>query len=417
MSIINSIKSQAVPIHPQGYPFVGGFALASLILFWIWTPLGWIGTVLTIWCALFFRDPVRVTPLREGLVIAPADGRVSRVVNAVPPPELGLSDRPLLRISIFMSVFDCHVNRSPIAGRIERMVYKPGKFINADLDKASEDNERNSFIITGPRARVGVVQIAGLIARRIVPFVQEGQTITAGDRIGMIRFGSRVDVYLPEGGRAHGGGRPDGAMPARPCWPISRRPTPDAPIGLVNGAKNRQWNPAWRRGVESAILANIMFSPFERERMEARRQRFRAIPVRTLLPNMITLLALCAGLTAIRLAFEGKLEWALAAIVFAAGLDGIDGRIARMIKGQSQVRRRARQPRRLRQLRLHARPDPLSLGPERRGQCRLDCRDGVCDLRRAPSRALQCDGRRSEPAGLGRKLLHRRACTRRRAWW
>jgi phosphatidylserine decarboxylase len=202
MSIINSIKSQAAPINPQGYPFVGGFALASLILFWIWTPLGWIGTLLTAWCAYFFRDPVRVTPLREGLVVAPADGRVSRVVNAVPPPELGLSDRPLPRISIFMSVFDCHVNRSPIAGRIDRMAYKPGKFINADLDKASEDNERNSFIITGPRARIGVVQIAGLIARRIVPFVQEGQTITAGDRIGMIRFGSRVDVYLPEGGRA-----------------------------------------------------------------------------------------------------------------------------------------------------------------------------------------------------------------------
>jgi len=202
MSIINSIKSQIAPINPQGYPFVGGFALASLVLFWVWTPLGWIGTLLTAWCAYFFRDPVRVTPLREGLVVAPADGRVSRVVNAVPPPELGLSDRPLPRISIFMSVFDCHVNRSPIAGRIDRMAYKPGKFINADLDKASEDNERNSFIITGPRARIGVVQIAGLIARRIVPFVQEGQTITAGDRIGMIRFGSRVDVYLPEGGRA-----------------------------------------------------------------------------------------------------------------------------------------------------------------------------------------------------------------------
>jgi phosphatidylserine decarboxylase len=202
MSIINSIKSQAAPIHPQGYPFVGGFALASIVLFWIWTPLGWIGTILTAWCAYFFRDPVRVTPLREGLVVAPADGRVSRVVNAVPPPELGLSDRPLPRISIFMSVFDCHVNRSPIAGRIEKMVYRAGKFINADLDKASEDNERNCFIITSPRARIGVVQIAGLIARRIVPFVQEGQTVTSGDRIGMIRFGSRVDVYLPEGGRA-----------------------------------------------------------------------------------------------------------------------------------------------------------------------------------------------------------------------
>jgi phosphatidylserine decarboxylase len=202
MSVINSIRSQLAPIHPQGYPFVGGFALASLILFFLWTPLGWIGTLATAWCAYFFRDPIRVTPLREGLVVAPADGRVSQVVNAVPPKELGLSDRPLPRISIFMSVFDCHVNRTPVSGRIERMVYRAGKFISADLDKASEDNERNAFIITAARARIGVVQIAGLVARRIVPFVQEGQAVAAGDRIGMIRFGSRVDVYLPEGGRA-----------------------------------------------------------------------------------------------------------------------------------------------------------------------------------------------------------------------
>jgi phosphatidylserine decarboxylase len=202
MSIINSVRSQLAPIHPQGYPFIGGFALASLILFFIWTPLGWIGTLATAWCAYFFRDPVRVTPQREGLVVSPADGRVSRVVNAVPPPELGLSERPLPRISIFMSVFDCHVNRSPMSGRIERMVYRAGKFINADLDKASEDNERNALIIATARVRIGVVQIAGLVARRIVPFVREGQTIVAGDRIGMIRFGSRLDVYLPEGGRA-----------------------------------------------------------------------------------------------------------------------------------------------------------------------------------------------------------------------
>jgi phosphatidylserine decarboxylase len=202
MSVVNSIRSQLAPIHPQGYPVVGGFALASLLLVVLWTPLGWIGTLATAWCGYFFRDPVRVTPLRDGLVVAPADGRVSLVVNAVPPKELGLSDRPLPRISIFMSVFDCHVNRSPVSGRIERMVYRAGKFISADLDKASEDNERNAFIITTARARIGVVQIAGLVARRIVPFVQEGQAVAAGDRIGMIRFGSRVDVYLPEGGRA-----------------------------------------------------------------------------------------------------------------------------------------------------------------------------------------------------------------------
>lgn len=202
MSVINSIRSQLTPIHPQGFPFIGVFAFLSLILFWVWSPLGWIGTIATAWCVYFFRDPVRVTPVREGLVVAPADGRVSLVANAVPPPELGLSDRPLPRISIFMSVFDCHVNRSPVSGRVERMVYRAGKFLSADLDKASEDNERNAFIIAGPRVRIGVVQIAGLVARRIVPFVQEGQAVAAGDRIGMIRFGSRLDVYLPEGSRA-----------------------------------------------------------------------------------------------------------------------------------------------------------------------------------------------------------------------
>ena len=144
-----------------------------------------------------------MTPVRDGIVVAPADGRVSQVGNAVPPPELGLGERPLPRISIFMSVFDCHVNRSPVAGRIERIAYRPGKFLNADLDKASEDNERNCFVIsTRDRPRIGVIQIAGLVARRIVPFVREGETIGAGERIGMIRFGSRLDVYLPEGTRA-----------------------------------------------------------------------------------------------------------------------------------------------------------------------------------------------------------------------
>jgi len=202
MSVINSIRSQLSPIHPEGYPFVGGFALVSLILFWLWSPLGWLGTVATLWCAYFFRDPPRVTPVRDGIIVAPADGRVSQVTNAVPPQELGLGPRPLLRISIFMSVFNCHVNRSPIAGRIERMVYRRGKFLSADLDKASEDNERNSFVIaTGTGTRLAVIQIAGLVARRIVPFTREGETVAAGQRIGMIRFGSRVDVYLPDGAR------------------------------------------------------------------------------------------------------------------------------------------------------------------------------------------------------------------------
>jgi phosphatidylserine decarboxylase len=186
MSITNSIRAQIPPIHPEGYPFIGGFALASLILFWIWTPLGWLGTLLTIWCALFFRDPVRVTPVREGIVVAPADGRISMVTQVLPPAE-------------FMSVFNCHVNRSPAAGRIDRIAYRPGTFVNAELDKASEDNERNSLVISTPQGRIGVIQIAGLVARRIVSFVREGQSIATGERFGLIRFGSRLDVYLPEG--------------------------------------------------------------------------------------------------------------------------------------------------------------------------------------------------------------------------
>jgi phosphatidylserine decarboxylase len=201
MSIVNSIRAQIPHIHPEGYPFIGGFALASLILFWIWSPLGWIGCALTIWCALFFRDPVRVTPVREGIVVSPADGRVSLVTQTVPPAELGLGDKPLTRISVFMSVFNCHVNRSPVAGTIDRIAYRPGKFINAELDKASEDNERNSLVISTPSGRIGVVQIAGLVARRIVSFVKEGQTLGAGERFGLIRFGSRLDVFLPEGAK------------------------------------------------------------------------------------------------------------------------------------------------------------------------------------------------------------------------
>src|SRR5882672_4358187 len=132
MSIIGSIRSQLVPIHPEGYPFIGGFALASLILFLLWSPLGWLGTALTIWCTLFFRDPPRVTPVRDGLLVSPADGRVSMVTQAPPPPELGMGEVPLPRVSIFMSVFDCHINRSPLAGRIERIAYRAGAFLNAD---------------------------------------------------------------------------------------------------------------------------------------------------------------------------------------------------------------------------------------------------------------------------------------------
>jgi phosphatidylserine decarboxylase len=201
MSIADSIRKQIAPIHPEGYPFVGGFALASLLLFWLAAPLGWLGVVATAWCAYFFRDPVRATPVREGLIVSPADGRISQVGMAPPPAELDMGVVPRPRISIFMSVFDVHVNRTPVTGEIERIAYRPGKFINAELDKASEENERNGIVIRTNAGRIGIVQIAGLIARRIVCFVREGQTVNVGDRVGLIRFGSRVDVYLPEGTR------------------------------------------------------------------------------------------------------------------------------------------------------------------------------------------------------------------------
>jgi len=202
MSIVNSIRGQIPPIHPAGYPFIGIFAAISIVLFFIWAPLGWIMTGLTVWCALFFRDPKRVTPIRDGLVVSPADGMVSMVEQVVPPAELQLGNEPLTRISVFMSVFNCHVNRAPVAGQVERVVYSPGKFINAELDKASEHNERNALVIATAAGRIGVVQIAGLVARRIICFAREGQSLRAGERFGLIRFGSRLDVYLPEGAKA-----------------------------------------------------------------------------------------------------------------------------------------------------------------------------------------------------------------------
>ena len=201
MSVLASIRSQLAPIHREGLPFIGTFALVSLFLFWLWSPLGWLGTMATLWCIEFVRDPERVTPVREGIAVSPADGRVSRITNAVPPKDLELGERPLPRVSIFMSVFDCHVNRSPVTGKIERIAYHHGAFLSADLDKASENNERNSLVIATEKGRIGVVQIAGLVARRILCFVRAGATVGVGERIGMIRFGSRLDVYLPDGVR------------------------------------------------------------------------------------------------------------------------------------------------------------------------------------------------------------------------
>jgi phosphatidylserine decarboxylase len=195
--LLESIRRLFVPIHKEGYPFIAIAAVLALILGHWSSALFWILTVLMLWVCYFFRDPERVTPLREGLVVSPADGRVSMVTTTVPPAELELSREPMVRISIFMNVFDCHVNRSPVAGRIAQIHYTPGLFLNADLDKASEDNERNGLVIETNGIRIGVVQIAGLVARRIVGFKHAGDALEAGDRFGLIRFGSRVDVYLP----------------------------------------------------------------------------------------------------------------------------------------------------------------------------------------------------------------------------
>ncbi|MEM6462919.1 MAG: phosphatidylserine decarboxylase [Pseudomonadota bacterium] len=197
MSLQDTITNTFVPIHKEGYKFILGFLAASLVLGWIWDPLFWIGLLLTGWCAYFFRDPERVTPLDDDLVISPADGRISSIATMTPPAELGLGDDEMTRVSVFMNVFDCHVNRSPMAGSVRNIVYKPGLFINAELDKASEDNERNGMVLDTPHGHIGVVQIAGLVARRIVCWTKAGDTVEAGGRFGLIRFGSRLDVYMP----------------------------------------------------------------------------------------------------------------------------------------------------------------------------------------------------------------------------
>ncbi len=191
------------PIHRQGWPFIAAFAAVTAVLFALVTPLGWLGVVLTAWSASFFRDPARVTPSREGLIIAPADGVVLPVVEAAPPAELDMGEGLRTRISVFMNVFDVHVNRAPCDGMVIATAYRPGRFINASFDKASEDNERMAARIRLPGLDGGhdlaVVQIAGLVARRIKCDLTEGRKVVGGERFGIIRFGSRVDVYLPPG--------------------------------------------------------------------------------------------------------------------------------------------------------------------------------------------------------------------------
>lgn len=199
MNLLDTVRNTIVPIHKEGYPFVAAFFAGSLVLGWISEPLFWVGMVLTVWCAYFFRDPERVTPQDDDLIISPADGKVSSIQMVAPPEELQLGNQPMLRISVFMNVFNCHVNRAPVRGRITNIAYREGSFLNAELDKASQENERNGLVIETTHGNIGVVQIAGLVARRIVCWANPNETLTAGERFGLIRFGSRLDVFLPAG--------------------------------------------------------------------------------------------------------------------------------------------------------------------------------------------------------------------------
>lgn len=196
MSLYKSVTSALVPIHPAGYPFIFIFAVLTLFLGFASEAFLWIGGFLTLWCAYFFRDPARVTPNDPDFLYSPADGVVSFIGNVAPPPELGLEIDTMVKISVFMNVFNCHVNRSPMEGVIKRISYIKGKFINAELDKSSIHNERNALVISNERLTIGVVQIAGLIARRILCWSKEEDSLLAGERFGLIRFGSRLDVYV-----------------------------------------------------------------------------------------------------------------------------------------------------------------------------------------------------------------------------
>ncbi len=196
-SILDSIRATLVPIRREGLPFIAALVFVALFVGWFWQPVFWVGLILAAWCTYFFRDPPRITPVDSALVVSPADGRIASVTVTTPPRELGLGEQSRRRVSVFMSLFDCHVNRAPLAGLVEKIVYTPGKYINAELEKASQGNERNALVLETEHGPVAVVQIAGLLARRIACFAKEGEGLVAGERIGLIRFGSRLDVYLP----------------------------------------------------------------------------------------------------------------------------------------------------------------------------------------------------------------------------
>ncbi len=310
------LRQVLAPIHPDGWRFVAIFAVVTLVLFWIAEPLGWLGLAATGWCVYFFRDPWRFTPVRSGIAVAPADGVVALVDRAPPPEELEMGAEPMLRIAIFLSVLDVHVNRMPLGGRVVKRVYRPGKFFNASLDKASVDNERMSLrLAEADGGEAAVVQIAGLIARRIRCDVDAGQDVIAGQRFGLIRFGSRTELYLPAEWSPWSWWA-SAPWAARRCWPTG------APARAR--AKGR----------------SIEMRPREMLRRRRRRRRVKGRPlagwsINILIPNILTLLALCAGMTAIRFAVAERFEAAVLAIMVAGVLDGLDGRIARLLKGTS----------------------------------------------------------------------------------
>ncbi|MCE3232709.1 MAG: phosphatidylserine decarboxylase [Rickettsiaceae bacterium] len=199
-NFVKLMKDFIPPVHKEGHVFIFIFAMVSLFLWAIYSPLGFFGLVATIWCVFFFRDPVRAVPAGEGLVVSPGDGYIQKIETVSLPPELGLGDDKVTRISIFLSIFNVHVNRVPITGEVTVLNYHPGQFLSANLEKASQENERQSVVITTPKGQnIVCVQIAGLIARRIVCNLEDKQQVSAGMRYGIIRFGSRVDVYLPAG--------------------------------------------------------------------------------------------------------------------------------------------------------------------------------------------------------------------------
>ena len=297
MSQYGPMRSVLPPIHREGWPFIAIFFAVAVILGFLWVPLFWVGLLATAWCVFFFRDPPRVTPDDPSLVVSPADGVVVATSPRVPPPELEMGARPLPCVAVFMNVFDVHVNRTPVAGTITGHAYHHGKFLNASFDKASDENERRSWRIRASGGReIGLVQIAGLVARRIVPFEESGRR-GPGGRAG------RADPFR----------QPLRRLPARGHRPARHRGPKDC---CGRDRPGRSWGPAGGAPRTRGLMVLGQ---------RRRRVRLSAQPLRNLIPNMITILALCAGMTGVRYGLDGRFELAVSLIV-SGGRAGRPGR-------------------------------------------------------------------------------------------